>query len=288
MGPFPHDAPPATISADNPAGTDGFEFVEFAHPEPEKLQELFTRIGYAPVARHRAKNITVWRQGDINYILNAEPGSHAMRFVDKHGPCAPSMAWRVVDAKHAFEHAVARGAEPYTGSGKSLDVPAIVGIGQTKHEATRGDMSIATLVREAAQRALADAQAAEDRIMKDERRTLLDGIPIAHKDLFETAGIPTTAHSRILKDNVPASDATVVRRLADAGTVMLGKLATLEFALAGPSCKSDNPSNNLGLQLGFGEVAIGCTPSPQTLENGLFRRARNRLLLQLCRQQLRF
>ncbi len=47
MGPFPHDAPPATISADNPAGTDGFEFVEFAHPEPEKLRELFTRMGYS-------------------------------------------------------------------------------------------------------------------------------------------------------------------------------------------------------------------------------------------------
>ena len=46
MGPFPHDAPPAKISDDNPAGTDGFEFVEFAHPEPEKLRELFTRMGY--------------------------------------------------------------------------------------------------------------------------------------------------------------------------------------------------------------------------------------------------
>ena len=71
MGPFPHDAPPATISDSNPAGTDGFEFVEFAHPEPEQLAVLFERMGYAQVARHRTKNITVWRQGDINYILNA-------------------------------------------------------------------------------------------------------------------------------------------------------------------------------------------------------------------------
>jgi 4-hydroxyphenylpyruvate dioxygenase len=129
MGPFPHDAPPAEINADNPAGTDGFEFVEFAHPEPEKLRDLFTRMGYAPVARHRTKDITVWRQGDINYILNAEPGSHAMRFVDIHGPCAPSMAWRVVDAEHSFRHAVSRGATPYTGDDKALDVPAVVGIG---------------------------------------------------------------------------------------------------------------------------------------------------------------
>jgi 4-hydroxyphenylpyruvate dioxygenase len=129
MGPFPHDAPPATISTDNPAGTDGFEFVEFAHPEPHKLAELFERMGYVAVAKHRTKAITVWRQGDINYVVNAEPGSHAMRFVEEHGPCASSMAWRVVDAKHAFDHAVAKGATPYQGKDKTLDVPAIVGIG---------------------------------------------------------------------------------------------------------------------------------------------------------------
>ncbi|MCB1461483.1 MAG: 4-hydroxyphenylpyruvate dioxygenase [Nitratireductor sp.] len=129
MGPFPHDAPQARITPDNPAGTDGFEFVEFAHPDPGELEVLFARMGYAPVARHRTKAITLWRQGDINYIVNAEAGSHAMRFVDEHGPCAPSMAWRVVDAQHAFEHAVARGATPYEGDDKTLDVPAIVGIG---------------------------------------------------------------------------------------------------------------------------------------------------------------
>ncbi|MBV16011.1 MAG: 4-hydroxyphenylpyruvate dioxygenase [Thalassospira sp.] len=129
MGPFPHDAPRATITDKNPAGTDGFEFVEFAHEDAATLEALFTRMGYVPVAKHKTKNITVWRQGDINYILNAEPGSHAMTFVQKHGPCAPSMAWRVVDAKHAFDHAVAKGAEPYVADDKTLDVPAIVGIG---------------------------------------------------------------------------------------------------------------------------------------------------------------
>ena len=129
MGPFPHDAPPANISADNPAGTDGFEFVEYAHPEPEKLAELFTRMGYAAVAKHKTKNVTLWRQGDINYLVNAEPGSHATGFVEKHGPCASSMAWRVVDAEHAFRHAVAKGATPYHGDDKTIDAPAIVGIG---------------------------------------------------------------------------------------------------------------------------------------------------------------
>jgi len=129
MGPFPHNAPPARISAQNPVGTDGFEFVEFAHPQPVELAKLFRRMGYAPVARHRTKNITVYRQGDINFILNAEPGSFAIRFVSAHGPCAPSMAWRVVDAKHAFEQAVKLGAEPYSGSDKTLEAPAIKGVG---------------------------------------------------------------------------------------------------------------------------------------------------------------
>jgi 4-hydroxyphenylpyruvate dioxygenase len=131
MGPFPHDAPPAAISADNPMGTDGFEFVEYAHPEPAKLHALFALMGFAPVARHRAKKITVYRQGDVNYLVNQEPGSHGTNFVVAHGPCASSMAFRVVDAKQAFERALALGAEAAdaTPAQKTLDVPAIKGIG---------------------------------------------------------------------------------------------------------------------------------------------------------------
>ena len=129
MGPFPHDAPKATISADNPAGTDGFEFVEFAHPQPETLRDLFGRMGYVHTATHKTKDIELWQQGDITYVINNEPGSHARAFVQEHGPCAPSMGWRVVDAQHAFDHAVSKGATPYTGDGKTMDVPAIVGIG---------------------------------------------------------------------------------------------------------------------------------------------------------------
>ena len=129
MGPFPHDAPPARISAANPAGTDGFEFVEFAHPKPEKLARLFTAMGYTEVARHKTKDISLYRQGAINYVINRERGSHAMRFVAEHGPCAPAMAWRVVDAKHAFKRALAYGATEYKGADKSLDVPAVIGIG---------------------------------------------------------------------------------------------------------------------------------------------------------------
>jgi len=88
MGPFPHDAPAATVSADNPMGTDGFEFVEYAHPKPEALHALFKLMGYVPVARHKTKKITVYRQGDINYLVNEQPGSHGLNFVAAHGPCA--------------------------------------------------------------------------------------------------------------------------------------------------------------------------------------------------------
>ncbi len=129
MGPFPHDAPKATLSAQNPAGTDGFEFVEFAHPDPQALRDLFGRMGYALTARHKTRAIELWQQGDITYILNDDPTSHAHRFVTEHGPCAPSMGWRVVDADHALRHAVSKGATAYTGADKALDVPAIVGIG---------------------------------------------------------------------------------------------------------------------------------------------------------------
>ena len=131
MGPFPHDAPPPAISEQNPMGTDGFEFVEFCHPDPQELDRLFKTMGFTPVARHRSKNVMLYRQGDINFILNAEPESFAARFAQQHGPSAPAMAFRVVDAKHAYERALALGAKPAqtTVGPMELNIPAIEGIG---------------------------------------------------------------------------------------------------------------------------------------------------------------
>jgi 4-hydroxyphenylpyruvate dioxygenase len=128
MGPFPHEAPAASISPDNPAGTDGFGFVEFAHPNPTELHGLFRTMGFQPVATHRTKAITLYRQGDIDYLVNEEPGSHAVRFAQDHGPCASAMAFRVVDARHAYRRAVEMGAEPAEGA-LALEVPAVKGIG---------------------------------------------------------------------------------------------------------------------------------------------------------------
>ena len=84
-------------------------------------------------------------------------------------------------------------------------------------------------------RALADARAAETRVMAGEAKGPLDGIPVGHKDIYNTAGIRTTGHSKLLEDNVPTQDATSVRKWAEAGVVLMGKLATHEFAMGGPS-----------------------------------------------------
>ena len=131
MGPYPHDAPPPEISAANPMGTDGFEFVEFTHPDPQALDGLFRTMGFKPVARHRSKDVTLYRQGSINFIVNAEKGSFARKFAEKHGPSAPAMAFRVVDAKMAYERALSLGAKPAkTQVGPmELNIPAIEGIG---------------------------------------------------------------------------------------------------------------------------------------------------------------
>jgi 4-hydroxyphenylpyruvate dioxygenase len=131
MGTFPHNAPPAAITAQNPMGTDGFAFVEFAHPEAQRLHALLPLMGFLPVARHRSKAVTVYRQGEVDYLVNAEPGSHAARFAAAHGPAAPSMGFRVVDARHAYSRAVALGAEPAAPEDgqPSLDLPAVKGIG---------------------------------------------------------------------------------------------------------------------------------------------------------------
>ncbi|GGC41384.1 amidase [Siccirubricoccus deserti] len=97
------------------------------------------------------------------------------------------------------------------------------------------DGRLHAFIRRTRDTALATARAAEARIMTAGPRGPLDGIPFAHKDIYCTAGIPTTGHSRVLQDHVPEADATTVAKLAEAGIVMLGKLATHEFAFGGPS-----------------------------------------------------
>jgi len=99
----------------------------------------------------------------------------------------------------------------------------------------RLDGKLNSFIRVLREPALAAARAAEAEIMAGKRRGPLHGIPIGLKDIYETKGVPTTGHSRILIEHVPRQDATSVRRLTDAGAIVLGKLATHEFAFGGPS-----------------------------------------------------
>ena len=116
---------------DNPMGLDGFEFVEFAAPDPAALETVFHILGFEAIARHRSKDVTLYRQGGINFILNNEPASHAAYFVQEHGPAACGMAFRVKDAHVAYARALELGAQPIeipTGP-MELRLPAIKGIG---------------------------------------------------------------------------------------------------------------------------------------------------------------
>jgi len=119
---------------DNPMGTDGFEFVEYAAPEPELLRALFEQMGFVCVARHRSKDVTLHKQGDINFIINAEPDSFAQQFARDHGPCACAMAFRVKDAAAAYARAIELGATPVEASvgPMELSIPAIEGIGGSR------------------------------------------------------------------------------------------------------------------------------------------------------------
>jgi 4-hydroxyphenylpyruvate dioxygenase len=115
----------------NPMGTDGFEFIEYTAPDTQALGTLFRSLGFAPVAQHRSKDVTLYCQGDINFILNHEPHSFARAFARVHGPSVCAFAIRVKDAALAYERALALGAKPHHGDvgPMELDIPAIRGIG---------------------------------------------------------------------------------------------------------------------------------------------------------------
>src|SRR5580658_10221130 len=116
---------------DNPMGTDGFEFVEYTAPDTSQLRALFERMGFRAVARHRSKAVMLYRQGGINFIVNAEPDSHGSNFAKAHGPSACAMAFRVRDAAKAYARALSLGAKPGPQSAgpMELNIPCIEGIG---------------------------------------------------------------------------------------------------------------------------------------------------------------
>lgn len=118
---------------DNPVGLDGFEFIEFSAPEKGMLEPVFQTMGFVEVARHRSKDVALWRQGNINLVTNYEPKSAAFYFAREHGASACGMGFRVRDAKAAYEYLLEQGAEPVdvnTGP-MELRIPGIRGIGNS-------------------------------------------------------------------------------------------------------------------------------------------------------------
>jgi len=124
-------APETGGPAANPLGIDGFEFVEYTAPDAPALAKLFESLGFARIARHRSKDVSLYRQGGINFILNAEPDSLAQQFARDHGPSVCAMAFRVRDAAQALRHALEAGAREVRGTigPMELNIPAIEGIG---------------------------------------------------------------------------------------------------------------------------------------------------------------
>jgi 4-hydroxyphenylpyruvate dioxygenase len=121
------------IPWENPMKTDGFEFVEFAAPAPRAMGALFEKMGFTAIARHRHKDVTLYRQGQINFIINAERDSFAQRFARKHGPSVCAIAIRVDDAAFAYKRALELGAWSFDNKNgpMELNIPAIKGVGDS-------------------------------------------------------------------------------------------------------------------------------------------------------------
>jgi len=119
---------------ENPMGLDGFEFIEYASPNPDELRQLFRKLGFKAVAKHRSKDVILYRQGDVNFLINAEPDSFAQRYAYAHGPSICSMAFRVKDAKQAYKRALVKGAQAVASDAgpMELNIPAIEGIGGSR------------------------------------------------------------------------------------------------------------------------------------------------------------
>ena len=118
----------------NPIGLDGLDFIEFSGPNITFLQDFCKRLGFSKIAKHKTTQLELWRQGDINFVLNSEPNSFAQEFQKQHGPAACAMGVRVQDAEKAFATAVKRGAKAFEGSVKSKagwTMPAVYGIGNS-------------------------------------------------------------------------------------------------------------------------------------------------------------
>jgi 4-hydroxyphenylpyruvate dioxygenase len=119
----------------NPVGLQGLDFIEFASPEPERLDRLFQAFGFSRTLHHPTRRIDLYEQGDIRLLLNRGINSFAASFSALHGPSISAMGWRVHDGLKAREAAVARGARSRAEGDlffrEGQPVPAVYGIGES-------------------------------------------------------------------------------------------------------------------------------------------------------------
>lgn len=118
---------------DNPLNLDGIEFIEYASPDPQALEQLFFKFGFAKIGQHKRKAVTLYRQNHVNFIINNEPGTFAAKFAKHHGPSICATGFRVKSAQRSFDLAVQRGARPIETKQDpaSHSFPAIYGIGDS-------------------------------------------------------------------------------------------------------------------------------------------------------------
>lgn len=116
---------------DNPVGTDGFDFLEYTTNNPNKLISQFESMGFKPVSKHNTREVTIYQQGDIRFLINSVEESLANDFANKHGASVSAMGFKVKDANKAYDHAIKNGAKPYTPAAddKIYNLPAIYGVG---------------------------------------------------------------------------------------------------------------------------------------------------------------
>lgn len=130
----PEHDPKESAMTTNPAGLDGIEFVEFASHEPERLHQLFLAFGFSRTMRHAERDIDLYEQNDIRFLLHKSPSGFAGAFAKAHGPSVPAMGWRVRDAKTALEAVTSRGAQSAKGDfelARGEAMPAIYGVGES-------------------------------------------------------------------------------------------------------------------------------------------------------------
>ncbi len=123
----------SNINLENPLGLDGIEFVEYASPDPVALEQMFFKFGFQKIGQHKRKNVTLYRQNQVNFVINNEPGTFAAKFAKQHGPSICATGFRAKSAQRAFDLAVQRGARPleHKADPASHSFPAIYGIGDS-------------------------------------------------------------------------------------------------------------------------------------------------------------